>query len=69
MYSHISPYGTFLLDLHTRLDFEWPGEAAHARHEHGAAQAIDRAAKPPPRRARARVQQLALFNAAPEPHH
>jgi hypothetical protein len=45
-----------------------PGKPAHARHEYGAAQAIDRAVKPP-RRARARVQQLALFDAAPEPCH
>ena len=38
MYGHISPYGAFLLDMHCRLDLEQPVDAAHARHEHGAAQ-------------------------------
>jgi hypothetical protein len=68
IYSHISPYGTFLLDMYTRLDLEQPEETAHAMPEHGAAPVIGRAVKPP-RRARARVQQLGLFNTAPESHH
>ena len=67
MYSHISPYGAFHLDMHSRLDIERPVEAAHARHEQGAAQARSKAVQPP-RRTRVPVQQLALFNAAPEPH-
>jgi hypothetical protein len=67
MYSHISPYGAFLLDMHSRLDLERPVDAAHARHEHGAAQTSSKAVQPP-RRTRVPVQQLALFNAAPEPH-
>jgi hypothetical protein len=66
IYSHISPYGTFLLDMHSRLDLDLPVEAAHAIHAHGAAQTSSRAV-PPPRRARTQVQQLALFNTAPEP--
>jgi hypothetical protein len=68
LYSHIGPYGAFLLDTHTHLHLEQVVEAAHAMHEHGAAQVIGRAAQPP-RGARTQVQQLALFNAAPEPHH
>jgi hypothetical protein len=67
IYSHISPYGTFLLDMHTRLDLEQPEETTHAWHEHGAAPVTGRAVKRP-RRARAQVQQLGLFNVAPEPH-
>jgi hypothetical protein len=47
MYSHISPYGTFLLDMHTRLELERPEEAAHTRRERDAAQATGRAVKPP----------------------
>jgi hypothetical protein len=67
MYSHISPYGAFLLDMHTHLDLERPVEAAHAMHEHGAAQVIGRAAQPP-RGARTQAQPLAPFKTAPEPH-
>jgi Tn3 transposase DDE domain-containing protein len=67
MYSHISPYGAFLLDMHRRLDLERPVEAAHARHEQGAAQTSSKAVQPP-HRTRLPVQQLALFNAAPESH-
>jgi TnpA family transposase len=66
IYSHISPYGTFLLDMHSRLDLDLPVEAAHAIHAHGAAQTSSRVV-PPSRRARTQVQQLALFNTAPEP--
>jgi hypothetical protein len=68
MYSHISPYGAFLLDMHSRLDLEQPVEAAHARHEQGAAQASSKAVQPP-RRTRIPVQQLALFSAASEPDY
>jgi hypothetical protein len=67
MYSHISPYGAFLLDMHSRLDLERPMDAAHARHEHGAAP-IDSKSVQPTHRTRSPVQQLALFNTAPEPH-
>jgi TnpA family transposase len=68
IYGHISPYGAFLLDMHTRLDLERPEEAMHAGHEQGAAPVTGRAVKPP-RRARTRVQQLGLFNVAPEPDY
>ena len=68
MYSHISPYGTFLLDMRTRLDLEQPEESAQAKPEDGAAPASGGVVRPP-RRARAQVQQLGLFDAAPEPHH
>jgi hypothetical protein len=64
IYSHISPYGTFLLDMHTRLDLERPVEAAHAMPEQGAAQAIRRTVRPP-RGASTEAQQLALFDAVP----
>ena len=67
IYSHISPYGTFLLDMRTRLALEQPEESAQAKPEYGAAPAIGRAVKLP-RRVRAQVQQLGLFDAAPEPH-
>jgi hypothetical protein len=63
MYSHISAYGAFLLDMHTRLHLELPVEATHSMHEHGAAQVIGSAVQPP-RGARTRVQRLALFNVA-----
>ena len=68
MYSHISPYGTFLLDMRTRLDLEQPEESAQAKPEDGAAPASGGVVRPP-RRARAQVPQLGLFDAAPEPHH
>jgi hypothetical protein len=68
IYSHISPYGTFLLDMRTRLNLEQPEESAQAKPEYGRAPAIGRAVRPP-RQARAQVQQLGLFDAAPEPHH
>jgi len=67
IYSHISPYGTFLLDMHARLDLERPEESTHAGHEHGAAPVMGSVVKPP-HRARTRVQQLGLFNTALEPH-
>jgi hypothetical protein len=47
MYSPISPYGTFLLDMHSRLDLDLPVEPAHAIHDHGAAQTSSRAVQPP----------------------
>jgi hypothetical protein len=49
IYSHISPYGTFLLDMRTRLDLEQPEESSQARPEYGAASAIGRAVRSPRR--------------------
>ena len=66
MYSHISPYGTFLLDMHTRLDLERPVAAVHPMHKHSAAQEIHRN-KRPPSRARAMIARPAMKPTRPPP--
>lgn len=56
IYGHISPYGTFRLDMQTRLDLELPAEGIPAE---GHVQSVTM-----PQRKQREDQQLALFNAA-----
>jgi hypothetical protein len=68
IYGHVSPYGTFLLDMHTRLDIELPMDALHAIDAEVTAK-VQRKSVRSPRSARAEAQQLALFNVTPSPYH
>ena len=56
IYGHISPYGTFRLDMKTRLDLELPATGVSAE---GHAPSVTL-----PQRKQREDQQLALFNAA-----
>jgi hypothetical protein len=64
IYSHISPYGTFLLDMNFRLDLDQPMEAVHTGTAQVTAKTIRKSAHVP-RSASAETQQLPLFNETP----
>ena len=64
IYRHISPYGTFLLDMNFRLDLDQPGEAVHTGDAQVPAKTIRKSAHVP-RSASAETQQLPLFNETP----
>jgi TnpA family transposase len=61
IYGHVSPYGSFLLDMHTRLDIEPPLDAGHEMDTESTIQRA-RTAVHAPRSRRTKAQQLALFD-------
>jgi TnpA family transposase len=63
IYGHISPYGTFQLDMKTRLDLEPPAAALPAMRATLPAEGHSKTIAAP-RGERGEAQQLALFNAA-----
>jgi Tn3 transposase DDE domain len=62
--SHISSYGTFLLDMNFQLDLDQPVEAVHTGTAQVTAKTIRKSARVP-RSASAETQQLPLFNETP----
>jgi hypothetical protein len=66
IYDHISPYGTFLLDMTARLDIELPVDVSYMIDDKVTAK-VSRRAVHSPHTAGVETQQLALFNAAPQP--
>jgi TnpA family transposase len=63
IYSHVSPYGTFVLDMNSRLDIEPPVTALPTGDDQGMPETI-RTSERVPQSASDGTQQLALFNSA-----